>query len=152
MRKITLIAILLSAVILVFLKAGIVAAEPAIKLLQPRSFPYALAVVTETPVTFKVHVVNETTESNPKYVLLQQANGPEPYKLNDLGKAGDKFAGDGIYGGTINVRTPEQAGECLQYFASAVIGKTALESPAFSLCATSLPIGFAESNTKPDNL
>jgi hypothetical protein len=152
MRKKIILFTVLSAVVLVLLKVGIVWVKPTAILLQPRSFPYALAVASENAVTFKVHLVNQTTAADPEYVSLQQANNPDLYKLNDLGKDGDKFAGDNIYGGTINLRAPEQPGECLQYSASAAVGKTAIKSPVYTLCATSLPIGFVESNTRPENL
>ncbi|HEX5056154.1 MAG TPA: cadherin domain-containing protein [Gammaproteobacteria bacterium] len=153
MRKIILLLAVLTGIFLIILKTGIVQAEPVAKLLEPRSLPYALATDTESAVTFKVQLLNQTTDPNPEYIVLKPLDGSGPYKLNDQGKSGDKFARDSIYGGTIAVSAKgRRAGECLQYLASAMVGKTSIESPVYMLCVTSLPIGMAVSNTKPENL
>jgi hypothetical protein len=149
MRK-TILLTILSAIILAFLLPGLVTAGPTARLLQPRAYPYALAPEIETAVTFKVQLINPTTDPNPKYVLLKQANGAE-YKLNDAGKSGDKVAGDKIYALTVPVKISE-AEACLNWITNVVVGKDTIESPAYTICASTFPIGFNQSNTKPDNL
>jgi hypothetical protein len=136
----------------VFLNAGTASAGEEAGLLKPRSFPYALAPYAERiDVTFKVQLLPKKGVKL-EYVLLQGQDGSS-YKLNDAGKYGDKFAGDGIYGATVPVSTKANPPEtCLAYLATAMIGKMKIESPVYSLCTTSLPVGLVDSNTKLDNL
>lgn len=117
-----------------------------LQLLPPRAEPYALKAGSgKVTVIFHVTLLSK---SNGK-IYLRRAGQRVGVLMNDLGRAGDSQANDGVYAARITVDTASyKPDSCVAYSAYVVEGRSESRSAPFDLCVSTLPVRAASSNKR----
>ena len=117
---------------------------PEQQLLPPRAEPYALKAGSgKVTVTFHVTRLGQGKGK----IYLRRVGQRVGVLMNDLGRAGDSRANDGVYAARITVDTASfKPDSCIAYSAYLVAGRSESHSGAFDLCVSSLPVRASTSD------
>jgi hypothetical protein len=120
--------------------------EARLVLLKPNASPSDLPVNSgKKTVRFSVPVI--VTGQSSAIVYLRRSGDKSVIAMNDLGKAGDVKAKDGIHGVDVRIDTSKlKPDSCLRYEAFIKQERTELVSPELRVCVSSFPVRLAEPN------
>ena len=115
-------------------------------LLKPNASPSDLPANSgRKTVRFSVPLLVKDKSS--AIVYLRRSGDKSVIAMNDLGKAGDVKARDGIHGVDVQIDTSKvKPDSCLRYEAFIKQGRSELVSPASLVCVSSFPVSLAEPN------